>query len=149
MSKLSAIESGNAGEHYVVSKLSQLGYIVALADRNTKTIDMLCCDAELKNHFSIQVKTSQNSKQFKLGAKNEVHKLDSLFYVFVNLRSVYQMPDFYVVKAKTVADAIYKSHRDYLNTPGTRVAKHKDSNFRMYDVEKENIIKNDFSILPI
>ncbi|MDR0967736.1 MAG: hypothetical protein LBL75_02805 [Rickettsiales bacterium] len=138
MSKES-INIGIAGEHLVIAKLSELGFVVSNTEKNTEAIDVLACYPETMKTFAIQVKTTSNQKDWLLGKKNEnlIHK--NFFYVFVKITKT--IPEFYVVPSSIVANNISENHKNWLSAPGKNGQKHNDSGIRTFlpDIEyKDN-----------
>ena len=91
--------------------------------------------------IGIQVKTNQGSKpEWVLNEKAEKFYADNLFYVFVNLKSQEERPDFYIVPSKIVAAYVESSHREWLKTPGKKGQAHKDNPVRKFRDEKEEYL---------
>jgi len=135
--KLSTLLSGVSGEYFVAAELSRLGYIVSITLRNTRGIDILVSNLSATRQIGIQVKTNQGSKpEWVLSEKAENFYADNLFYVFVNLKSRDELPDFYVVPSRVVADYIKDSHRQWLITPGKKGQSHKDNPVRKFRDKK-------------
>ena len=66
-------------------------------------------------------------------AKHEKIVEESLFYCFVDFGTgLDDMTTTYVVPSKVVADALFKSHRHWLKTPGKKGQPHKDSEMRRF-----------------
>lgn len=131
--------TGIAGEYLVAGELSRRGYIASITLRNTRGIDILASNATATRQIAIQVKTNQGSKPaWVLNEKAETFYADDLFYVFVNLKSAEERPDFYVVPSKVVADLVRSSHREWLETPGQKGQSHKDNPVRQFlDPERQ------------
>jgi len=125
--------SGVAGEYFVAAELSRLGYIASITLRNTRGIDILVSNATATRQIAIQVKTNQGSKpEWVLNKKAESFYADNLFYVFVNLKSPEERPDFYIVPSKVVADFVRSDHQRWLKTPGKGGQAHKDNPVRKF-----------------
>jgi hypothetical protein len=137
--KLSKGLSGVAGEFFVAAELSRLGYIASITLRNTRGIDILVSNVAATRQVAIQVKTNQGSDPgWVLNKKAETFYADSLFYVFVNLKSPEERPDFYIVPSKHVAEYVRNDHRRWLETPGKAGQPHKDNPVRKFrDPEKQ------------
>jgi hypothetical protein len=135
--KINKILAGVAGEYYVAAELSKRGYIASITLRNTKGIDILCSNYETSKTVGIQVKTNSGSKRsWILTQKAENYFSHNLFYVFVNLNNNLEQPTFFIVPSKIVANYCKNSHKEWLQTPGKRVAAHKDNpvrNFKDFD----------------
>ena len=95
--------SGVAGEYFVAGELSRLGYIASITLRNTRGIDILASNTTATRQVAIQVKTNQGSKpEWVLSKAAESFYADNLFYVFVNLKSSEERPDFYIVPSRAL-----------------------------------------------
>jgi hypothetical protein len=140
-SQLSTVLSGVSGEYFVAGELSRLGYIASITLRNTKGIDILVSDSGATRQIGIQVKTNQGSKpEWVLNEKAENFYADNLFYVFVNLKSQEEQPDFYIVPSKIVATYTKSSHQEWLKTPGKKGQAHKDNPVRKFRDEKKQYL---------
>ena len=125
--------SGVAGEYFVAGELSRRGYIASITLRNTRGIDILASNADATRQVAIQVKTNQgNRPQWVLNKKAENFYSDNLFYVFVNLKSPKERPDFYIVPSMRVAEFVKNDHQNWLKTPGKRGQAHKDNPVRQF-----------------
>ncbi|WP_082374067.1 hypothetical protein [Ardenticatena maritima] len=125
--------TGVAGEYFVAAELSRLGYVASITLRNTRGIDILVSNATATRQVAIQVKTNQKSKpEWVLNKKVETFYSDNLFYVFVNLKSPNERPDFYIVPSKVVANFVRTDHQNWLETPGKDGQPHKDNPVRKF-----------------
>jgi hypothetical protein len=132
-SNLSAGLTGVAGEYFVAAELSRLGYIATLTLKNTRGIDILAANLKATKSISIQVKTNQGQKkEWPLHQKAENHITDNLFYVFVNLKGLNELPDFHIVPSEVVAAHCKTTHLEWLATPGRKGQPHNDSTMRKY-----------------
>lgn len=131
--KLASALSGVAGEFFVAAELSRRGYIATLTQRNAKGIDILVSNADGSKLFSLQVKTNQKSQTYwLLNEKAELLTSEQLFYVMVNLVGSTGHPEYHIVPSKHVANAITKSHKEWLSTPGTKRQARKDNTMRQF-----------------
>ena len=125
--------TGVAGEYFVAGELSRRGYIASITLRNTRGIDILVSNADATRQVAIQVKTSQGSRpQWVLNKKAEDFYADNLFYIFVNLKSPEERPDFYIVSSRQVAGFVKDGHQNWLKTPGRKGQAHKDNPVRQF-----------------
>jgi hypothetical protein len=117
MSELNRSLLGIAGAHFVAGELSLRGYIATLTTRNTRGIDVLVSKLDGSKSVSIQVKTTSSkqrgnySRSWWMGKKDENIFSDYLFYVFVDIKTNNEKPDYYVVKSKTVAEYVKATHQ--------------------------------------
>src|ERR1019366_1543972 len=101
--RISGILAGVSGEYFVAAELSRRGYICSVTLKNTKGIDILVTNESATRTIGIQVKTNQNDRRaWVLNNKAEEFYADDLFYVFVNLVGIGQIPEYYIVPSKTV-----------------------------------------------
>ena len=139
--KLNTVLSGVSGEYFVAAELSKRGYIASITLRNTKGVDILCSNSEANKTVGIQVKTNSGSnRSWILNQKAEDYFADNLFYIFVNLNENKKHPDFFIVPSKIVAQYCKKGHSNWLNTPGKKGQKHKDTPMRKFDDSKEEYL---------
>jgi hypothetical protein len=137
---------GIAGAHFVAGELSQQGYIATLTSRNTEGIDVLASSSDGSKTVSIQVKTSgpEQRKSFSrswiLQSKHENIFSDNLFYLFVDLKPGNEKPDFYVVRSKTVADYVKKTHSDWLKQTTKKGKAHKDNPMRLFEINDDSSV---------
>ncbi len=143
--KISGILAGVSGEYFVAAELSRRGYISSVTLKNTKGIDILVANESATRTRGIQVKTNQNNRRaWVLNNKCEEFHADDLFYVFVNLVGVGQLPEYYIVPSKVVADTVRTGHQVWLDTPGKKGQAHNDNPMRMFaDQEQKYLDKWD------
>jgi hypothetical protein len=147
--KISGILTGVAGEYFVAAELSRRGYIASVTLKNTKGIDILVTNESATKTIGIQVKTNQNDKRaWVLNSKAEEFYADDLFYVFVNLVHIGQLPEFYIVQSKIVADSIKAGHQSWLDTPGKKGQAHNDNPMRVF-ADFEQIYINKWNSLVL
>ncbi len=137
--KISSILAGVSGEYFVAAQLSRLGYICSVTLKNTKGIDILVCNEDATKTLGIQVKTNQiNRSEWVLNEKCEKMTDENIFYVFVNLRTIDELPEFYVVPSKIVAKFTSTNHKKWLFEKGKKGQQRNDSTMRNFrDIEKE------------
>lgn len=147
MEKISGIQSGVSGEYFVAAELSRRGYMCSITLKNTKGIDVLVSNDNSNKLLGVQVKTNNsNRKAWVLNKKAEEISEDNFVYIFTNLKELGQLPDYYIVPSKIVAEYIKKEHHDWLKTPGKSGQAHRDNDMRMFRDEKEEF-KNKWEIL--
>ena len=133
MPKPPSILVGVAGEYFVAGELSRRGYIASITLRNTKGVDILASNQEATRQVGIQVKTNRHDKpEWILSQKAESYYADNLFYVFVCLKGDRLRPDFYVVPSKVVAEHTRTKHKEWLEAPGKKGQRRKDSSIRKF-----------------
>ena len=137
--KISSILAGVSGEYFVAAQLSRLGYICSVTLKNTKGIDILVCNEDATKTLGIQVKTNQiNRSEWVLNEKCEKMTDENIFYVFVNLRTIDELPEFYVVPSNIVAKFTSTNHKNWLSEKGKKGQQRNDSTMRKFrDYEKE------------
>lgn len=129
-SKLQKALVGPAGEHYVLFRLFQMGYLASLAPPGTPIVDVLVLSVDASIIASIQVKTRTTGADggWPMSIKHETMVNKRLFYAFVDLES--QLPTTYVVPSSVVAKVIFNIHRAWLASPGLRGKPHNDNELR-------------------
>jgi len=134
----------NAGEFYVASLLSAWDCVVTITGGRNEGYDLLVVNRN-DNMLRIQVKTRFSSKimSFQLNEKAENIKNDDFFYVFVRLNEFRTEPDYWVVRAKDIAEVVKSSHKIWLATPGKKGQKHQNTKMRSFElVQKKHLPEN-------
>ncbi len=122
---------GAAGEHLVLSRLLNLGFLAAQAPRGTRKVDVLVNHLDNKPPCLVQVKTRTGvdaDQGWHMGIKHEEMKDDDMFYCFVALGEIESKV--YVIPASKVAEAVTESHSTWLKTPGAKGQQHNDTDMR-------------------
>jgi hypothetical protein len=147
MEKISPTFSGLAGEYFVAAELSRRGIIASVTLKNTKGVDVLASDTNVKQLVGIQVKTNQNAKRkWLLNEQAEKVHSDNFFYVFVNLDNKKScVPDYFIVPSKIVAKRIKENHKRFIENKGNDTAMRE---FIIEDLEKSEY-KNNWNILGL
>lgn len=131
--KLDAGLTGIAGEYLVAGELSRRGYVASITLRNTRGIDIVVTNKDASKSVGIQVKASSgNRRGWILNKKGENFYSDTLFYVFVNLKSIDERSDLFIVPSKIVADSIKHGHAEWLKTPSIKGTPHQDNLIRLF-----------------
>jgi len=146
---------GVAGEYFVAAELSQRGIIATLTLKNTPKIDILATNLENGKFVNIQVKTMSltNKVGWRLSLNDEVDStIKNHFYVLVNLQSIGEMPEYYIIPQKKLAQQLYTDHREWLAGGNNR----QDTPMRIFDPyrrEKSKVFgekyKNNWGILGL
>jgi len=92
--------SGAAGAYFVAGELSRQGYIALTTTRNTKGVDLIVSNVSFSKTVYLQVKTNSGKYDFWIVGKPKSG--ENLFYVFVNLRTDQERPEYYVVPSREV-----------------------------------------------
>jgi len=139
MIKITSILAGVSGEYFVAAELSRRGYICSVTLKNTKGIDILVCNEDATKTLGIQVKTNQiNRSEWVLNEKSEKMIDENIFYVFVNLKNIDVLPEFYIVPSKVVAKFTSTNHSKWLSEKGKKGQQRNDSTMRKFrDTEQE------------
>jgi hypothetical protein len=137
--KISPILAGVSGEYFVAAELSRRGHICSVTLKNTKGIDILVCNEDASRTLGIQVKTNQiNRSEWVLNEKSEKLIDENIFYVFVNLKGINELPEFYVVPSDIVANYVSENHKSWLSEKGKKGQQRNDSSMRKFkDIEKK------------
>lgn len=139
--KLSSILTGVSGEYFVAAELSRRGFLCSVTLKNTRGIDILVANEQATKNIGIQVKTNQSDKTtWMLNEKAENFYSVNLFYVFVNLKGIDTLPDYYIVPSKVVSGYINQNHKNWLATPGKKGQAHNDSSIRSFKDETKKYL---------
>lgn len=148
MSNEANVNIGNSGEYFVAGELERRGFTVAVPMSNVKDFDILAINRENHEQFAIQVKTTgYRQKKWTLSKKNETLRGSSIFYVFVSLNEL-DAPEYHIVPSNVVADTVATSHQKWLDTPGKKGQKHKDTSIRSF-ADKDDTYLNQWELLKI
>jgi len=134
-----------AGEFYVLAQLFARGFMAALTYGNAKSLDIFVA-AKSGRVFKLEVKTAGKDKtqgsdksQFgenyewkNMAKKHESKKDKDLYYCFVMLRKLEELPRFFIVKSETVAKYVRWEHKYYLNIK--RSNKVQDTTMRTFRI---------------
>jgi hypothetical protein len=141
--KTSSIQTGVSGEYFVAAELSRRGFISSVTLKNTKGVDILVTNIKASKMVGIQVKTNYgNRRAWMLNTKAEEFHAENLFYVFVNLISVEQIPEYYVVPSNIVSASIKRGHKKWLKTPGKKGQSLNDNPVRIFSDESQKYLNN-------
>jgi len=137
---LSKNESGVAAEFFVAAELVKRGFYVSPTLKNTKSVDILIVDEELQNPLLIQVKASQNKKEWKLTDKAEKLVSPKLYYIFFLFDDGNGNSEFHIVPSKDVAEYVTEYHKKYLTKPKKNGDEHKDTSMRVFKDEADKYL---------
>ena len=142
MSKVSTILVGVAGEYLAAAELSRRGYIASITLRNTKGVDIIATNEAASKSGNIQVKTSSGSGRggWILNKKAEEMSENNLFYIFVKIPTDNERPLFHIVPSKKLARSVRDGHRKWLDTPGKKGQKHKDTSMRYWSDDNDKYL---------
>lgn len=147
--KISSILAGVSGEYFVAAELSRRGYICSVTLKNTKGIDILVCNEDATKTLGIQVKTNQiNRNEWILNEKCEKLIDENIYYVFVNLKRVDELPEFFIVPSKIVASYTSVNHKKWLNEKGKKGQQRNDSTMRKFKDSKNEFL-NQWELLNL
>lgn len=141
--------TGVSGEYYVAAELTRRGLDAAIMLRNNENYDILAINVETKTQYCIQVKSTWNSKRWKLNRKVEIEFSSNHYYIFVVLyEDDDKKPDFIIIHSQRIAEHIAYWHKEWLETPGKNGQPHNDNDMRIFDDEKGYFKKywNDWSV---
>ena len=136
---MSNILAGVSGEYFVAAELTRRGYVCSVTLKNTKGIDILVCNEDATKTLGIQVKTNQkNRTEWVLNEKSEKLTDENIFYVFVKLWKIEELPEFFIVPSKIVSESIKLDHYTWLSEIGKKGQKRNDNSLRKFkDYNKE------------
>lgn len=124
---------GPAGEHLVLSRLLQRGYLASPAPRGVRKVDILVNSINGKTPLLVQVKSTFTGARngWFLNQKHEDIRDRELFYCFVDFKP--EFPDVYVMPALLVAEHVKDAHAHWMATPRRDGGKHGDTSTRRID----------------
>ena len=100
----SGVPTGNAGEYFVMGELLRRGYDAQLADRNTKSYDLLVGRPEDKHLQKVQVKTVRAPPWFVRKSSFQGDLLDqTTIYVLLGKETASDPVRYFIVRNKEVA----------------------------------------------
>ncbi len=127
---------GSAGEYFVAGELARHGLVAALTVAGTDSFDILAVNNDTGETFAIQVKTTKDKDStWLLSAKDEETKASH--YVFVRLNGE-ALPEYYVVRAREVAQTIREGHELWMSTPGRDGAPRKETGLREFRIAEHD-----------
>jgi hypothetical protein len=118
--------TGLAGEFYVLAQLAHRGLVGTMTLSNTKGVDILVCNQGLDTLYKVEVKTTDRKPTSEslfgekpffgwvMSSKHERLSEPSLFYCFVALQGVGQLPRFFIVPSAYVAKYVREQHAVWL-----------------------------------
>ena len=108
---------GNAGEFYVLAQLAQRGYIAGKTDDGQTLIDVIATDPETLKTVNIQVKSTAQFTGYWMTGNKARKSFESLWYVFVSLKSPTEIPEFFVFHSAEVAAGVDERHQFWPKKP--------------------------------
>ena len=134
MNKPSSTLVGVSGEYFVAAELSRRGYVASITLRNTRGIDIIASNEEGSKTVNIQVKTKRfGVPDWILTKKSETLIDNNMFYVFVALKKDNELPNFHICSSIDASKYVIDTYQSWLNTPGKKGQKRKDTNIRIWD----------------
>ncbi len=130
--------TGSAGEFIVAAELSRRGIIATLTLKNTPLIDVIASNPKKGLTANVQVKTRSqaNTQGWVLGKKVENEtEIKNLYYVFVNLKELHELPDYYIIPHNTFAKYIRNLHQELMSSKSRDGTPRKDSAIRNFKPE--------------
>lgn len=131
-----------AGEFFVLAQLALREYVSTLTLGNTKSVDILISNPKTGGLFRVEVKTARRGPfryrpfgenlEWMMSEKHESIIDNKLFYCFVLLKNLKEMPRFFIVPSKRVAKYVKEEHELYLKVPRERPV--KDNKMRLFRI---------------
>lgn len=132
MKKLSNQLIGSAGEYFVAGELSRRGIVAALTMAGTDAFDILAVNGAGRQ-FTIQVKTTKDKgSTWLLSKKDEETRASHYFFVRPNGE---ELPEFYIVPADIVSEAIREGHQQWMQAKEGR----KENNMREFRIAEQDL----------
>lgn len=140
---------GASGVSFVAAELSRRGYVASVTLRNARGIDILATNADASRSVCIQVKTnSEKKKDWILNQEAERMRSVTLFYVFVHLTGLGQLPEYHVVPSEVVADYLTRTHQEWRAKPDREGKTHGESDVRKFQ-DSANEYRDRWDILGL
>ena len=134
------ISIGNSGEYFVAAELERRGYTAAVPMSNTKDFDILAINRATYKQIAIQVKTTQyKQKKWVLNKKSENLFAPHIKYILVTLNWLSE-PEYHIVPSEYLAETVYKTHKEWLETPGKKGQPHNDNPTRIFKDENDEFL---------
>lgn len=133
--------TGSAGEYYVAAEIAKRGAVATLTLKNTPRIDVLASNPLKGTFANIQVKTrsQRNTQGWLLSGNIEQHSdIQNHFIIFVHLKSLNQLPEYYVIPYNEFAAFSRKKYKRWLSQKGRNGQKHNDNNVRNFKPDRVN-----------
>ncbi len=123
-------EIGLSVEFFVLAQLARQGYVATLTLGNTKGVDILVSNEQYKTVYRVEAKTTvakpRHARLFgdmlfytwPMDKKHETIIDPNLFYCFVQLGALNELPKFFIVPSREVAGGIKKQHWQWLASKG-------------------------------
>ncbi len=136
-------QTGLTGEFYTLAQLVQRGYVATLTLGNTKGVDILVANSLLSQLFKVEVKTTDQRTRtealfadepchsWAMSQKHETIQDPNLFYCFVALNGVKELPKFFIVPSIYVSIYVREQHAYWVRTRKTPPADTKMRRFRI------------------
>ena len=127
--------TGVSGEYFIAAELSRRGWVAVLTLKNTPNIVLIATTPDGKRTLNIQVKTRSigNRKGWILTKNIEAIVPGNNFYiVFVDLKGIDSLPDYYLIPKNLFARWIAKGHKEWLAAPGRHGHVHVDNPIREF-----------------
>jgi len=105
----SGVPTGNAGEYFVMGELLRRGFDAQLADRNTKSYDLLVGRAEEATLRKVQIKTVRSQPWYVNPGDFEGDFRDRVtIYVLLGPEKVNKPVRFFIVKNRDLASHVHQ-----------------------------------------
>lgn len=124
---------GNASQFFVAGELCRRGYSAVVTLGNTPNTDILCSNLEGTKFVHIQVKTFvPGNRTCSVGIKAEKPFGENFFWVLGGIPKpgTDDYFEYYIIPSAVMAKSVSETHQRWLNTPGKKGQKHKDTTVR-------------------
>lgn len=130
---------GNASQFFVAGELCRRGYAAVVTLGNTPNTDILCSNRSGTRFVHIQVKTFiPGNKTCSVGRKAEKAYGESFFWVIAGIpppgSDAFR---YFVIPCSEMAANVSSRHKTWLNAPGMKGQKRKDSDIRAVGVHEK------------
>lgn len=139
-------QTGLAGEFFTLAQLTRKGLVATLTLGNTKGVDILVTNQDLNRLYKVEVKTSTSKPNkarifgdgyfysWTMSKKHEQMIDTNLVYCFVNLQADDELPLFFLVESRLVAEYVKWQHQFWLAGDSAR----NDSSMRVFRIPVED-----------
>lgn len=145
------------GEFYTLAQLSHRGFIALLTLGRTKDIDVLVYNPKTNKNFHVEVKTTSEriwvtkafgkNYEWLMNEKHENITNENLHYCFVSLRGQKELPRFFIVPSKDVAEYVKQQHKTWMELPRKKPVKNTGMRVFRIDATKPSKYENNWSVL--
>lgn len=137
--------TGAAGEHFVMFRLLQMGYIAGLAPQGAPNADIIVTNVAGTKTAVLQIKTRNPKGKdggWHMKEKHEKISSPTVFYCFVDLGDdIKKTPVTHIIPSTHVATTLVETHLLWSATPGKKGQAHRPTKMRRLIPDYSKTIK--------